>query len=355
MAGKIKIFLGAYINCTNAQNLNCLALAKHLDKEKFEVYTLELYSGDLPNSIIKGVNIFQCFYPHKISIYLAYLWGIWNCNVAYLPKGELPKWNRFWVRFLKKKKFTTIEGIFDDQALKNAILNHGSKKALLAHFNSFENRYSITRFMQNYNFENLKIKSSSRILYLGTDIQTFLNEYKNVKELHNIILIGNDLVRKGIFDYIELAKEFQDLTFHVVGTGNGKIDVNEEIKTRGLSNIKNHGGLKHAELVALLKQMDLHILPSLSEGFPKVTLETAAAGVASLVYSDYGAAEWISHKECGFVVDTLTQMKQIIKELQENPDLLQEASKGAFQMAKRFDWKIMIKDWEEEIERILKE
>jgi len=41
---KIKIFLGAYINSTNAQNLNCLALAKYLDKDKFDVYTLELKS-----------------------------------------------------------------------------------------------------------------------------------------------------------------------------------------------------------------------------------------------------------------------------------------------------------------------
>ena len=33
---KIKVFLGGYVNCTNAQNLNCRALAKYLDKDKFE-------------------------------------------------------------------------------------------------------------------------------------------------------------------------------------------------------------------------------------------------------------------------------------------------------------------------------
>ena len=67
---KTKLFLGAYINFTNAQNLNCLALAKHLDKEKFDVYTLELYSGNLENKSIDGVKVFRCFYPHRISMYI---------------------------------------------------------------------------------------------------------------------------------------------------------------------------------------------------------------------------------------------------------------------------------------------
>ena len=36
---KIKVFLGGYVNCTNAQNLNCRALAKYLDKDEAEYYT----------------------------------------------------------------------------------------------------------------------------------------------------------------------------------------------------------------------------------------------------------------------------------------------------------------------------
>ena len=50
----------------------------------------------------------------------------------------------------------------------------------------------------------------------------------------------------------------------------------------------------------ILKTVDLHILPSRNEGFPKVVLECAAAGIPSLLFSDYGAKEWM---EGGFVVD----------------------------------------------------
>ena len=38
MKKKCKIFLGAFINNSNAQNLNCLTLAKYLDKDKLDSY-----------------------------------------------------------------------------------------------------------------------------------------------------------------------------------------------------------------------------------------------------------------------------------------------------------------------------
>ncbi len=120
---KIKVFLGGYINITNAQNLNCLALAKYLDKEKFSCYSLELYSGNLisQKEKIEGLTIYKCFYPAKISMYLGFLLGIWKCDIAYLPKGELWRWNRFWLTVLKKKSFSTMEGILDEDNIKSDI------------------------------------------------------------------------------------------------------------------------------------------------------------------------------------------------------------------------------------------
>ena len=331
---------------TNAQNLNCLALAKHLDKEKFEVYTLKLYSGNLKDPSIKGVQLFKCFYPHKVSKYLGYFWGIYKCDIAFLPKGEINAWNQFWLKLLNRKSFCTVEGILDEAAMKNAASHYGSEYKVIQHYKSFKNLYSITSFMRVFNFKKHNIESQIKILYLGTDIKTFLNTNKKSSELTNIILIGNDLIRKGVIEYFKLARSYPNIVFHIVGTGNGKIDVIKELNKLSLTNVNYHGGISHSELVDLLKKIDLHILPSRSEGFPKVTLETAAAGVPSMVYSYYGAKEWISDHHDGFVVDTLEEMKQTIQELVEKPDLLQKTSKNAIELAKSFDWDILIKDWE---------
>jgi glycosyltransferase involved in cell wall biosynthesis len=350
--GKIKIFLGGYINKTNAQNLNCLALSKYLNKEKFDIYTLSIYSGNMEIAKREGVDVFHCYYPHRIVKYIAYLWGIWNCDIAYLPKGENWKWNKFLLWLFCKKSISTVESIIDDIAMKSLIRRYGNMKNVQAYFKGFDRLYSITGFMAKYNFERWGIKTEEDLLYLGSDIETFINKQKSISYLNEVVLVGNDLVRKGFDEYVTLANIFPDLTFHIVGTGNGKIDVVRELGNRELSNVIFHGGMQPEQLVRLLQKIDLHILPSRLEGFPKVILETAAAGIPSLLYSDYGAHEWISDRENGFIVNTFDEMQNVIQELLENTKLLQHVSKNSLQLAQKFDWKSRVKEWEKQIETL---
>ena len=72
----------------------------------------------------------------------------------------------------------------------------------------------------------------------------------------------------------------------------------------------------------------------------------------TLCYSDYGASEWIDSGRNGFVVDTYQQAKDVIQYLIDNPDKLQSVSSAAVELGKSFDWKIVVKSWEEEIEKI---
>ncbi len=349
MAEKTKIFLESYIDVQNAQNLNCLSLCKYLNHEKYEIYTMTLNKKNILNQ--KNVKLFTLFYPYRFSRFIAYFWGIFHCDIGYFPKREYSKWTKFLLKLFNKKSFTTVEIILDDRALENSIKKRGSREKVFDSYNVYSNIYAITGFVKRYN-EKHGLKFCDRILPLGTEIKSFTEHSKRVERLENIVLIGNDLIRKGIYEYFELAKAFPELTFHIVGTGNGKIDVSKEVNSKKITNIIYHGGLNHTELKKLLKKIDLHILPSRSEGFPKVTLETAAAGVPSLVYSDYGAEEWITHGKDGYVVDTLEQMKEVVSHLQEKPQELAEVSKNAIEMAKRFDWQIVIREWEKEIEKL---
>ena len=105
---KQRIFLGAYLNYMNAQNLNCLALAKYLDKDKFEIYALTAHFGNSDLSI--DVNLFHCRKPFMITKYIGFIWGILSCDVVYLPKHrEVSNWILRFAKILGKKVFTTIE------------------------------------------------------------------------------------------------------------------------------------------------------------------------------------------------------------------------------------------------------
>ncbi|WP_353661123.1 glycosyltransferase family 4 protein [Hydrogenimonas sp. SS33] len=349
---KIKIFLGAYINSINAQNLNCRSLTEHLDKKRFEIYTLTLFSGELDTPHIEGVKYFNCFRPHKISKYIGYLWGIINCDIAYLPKGEICRWNKFWVKLLRKKSFKTVEGIYGDDMMKQFSDSGIDYGKFLESKEGYDKVYSITDFLRKYNYRRHGMESEKRILYLGTDTECFLNEQEKTGKLENIIFIGRLKERKGVFDFLHIAETFPQLNFFMAGEGEDRDRIEKLIRERGMNNVTLLGSLTHEKLADILKTMDLHLFPSRSEGFPKVTLETAAAGVPSLVYSDYGAEEWITDHENGFVVDTLDEMENTVRELADNPELLKKTSKNAVELAKRFDWKVVIKDWENVIEEL---
>ena len=213
-----------------------------------------------------------------------------------------------------------------------------------------DKNFAITKFMANYNHKRLGIRFDG-VLYLGVDFDLFKNN-RSIDCLTDIVFIGNNLKYKGIEDYYKVAKNFPKINFHIIG-GEGNYDIVNETKKRNLPNVILHGSLSHDKLSEVLKNVQLMFFPSRSEGFPKVTLECAAAGVPSIVYGDYGADEWITTGKDGFVVNTLDEAKNVIEDIIANPDKLKELSKNAVELGRNFDWKSIIKDWETEIEKII--
>ena len=134
---KIKVFLGGYINYINAQNINCKAVAEHLDKKHFQVFALTAYFG---NGSRFGVQTFHCFQPFSVSKHIGFLWGVLKCDVAYLPKHvDTPIWALRLAKLLKKPIFSTIEGNVTDRSLPNLINLFGSEEKTKRYF-SFINK-----------------------------------------------------------------------------------------------------------------------------------------------------------------------------------------------------------------------
>ena len=156
-----------------------------------------------------------------------------------------------------------------------------------------------------------------------------------------MILIANNYNHKGIGDFLVLAKNYSQIEFHLIGEGH--------LSQAEQPNLILHGKKSQLELSVILKDIQLHIFPSRSEGFPKVILETACAGIPTLLYSDYGAGEWIKHKHNGFVVNTLDEMKHIIDELLQNNISAEELSENAIQLGLSYDWKTKVKAWQDVI------
>lgn len=333
---KLKIFFGAFLNHDNAQNLNCLALAKNLDPAKFTTYALSIYSSAKVDT--KAI-LFHCFYPFRISFVLGFLWGLIKCDIAYLPKHKsTPNWVVYVAMLLGKKVFTTIENNMCDSEKESMLNSFGNRKNLVNKFKFVKNIFGITQYIIDN--ANCGVKLDNKVLYLGVDTDFFRARVR--ERLTNIVFVGNLIKRKKVEEILLLAEQFPALHFNIIGDGIESLS----LKSQATKNVTFFGHLNQQELASKLNEMDLHILPSRSEGFPKVILEAAASGIPSIVYSDYGASEWIVNEENGFIINEFEQFVTTIKHLIENKELLLENSQGAILMAKRFDWKIVVREWE---------
>ena len=336
---KIKVFLGGYINYTNAQNLNCRAIAEHLNKDKFEVYALKVHFGDNEKYTTKSFN---CFKPFHITQHFGFLWGILHCDVAYFSKHvDTPIWTLKLSKLLKKPIFTTIEGNVTDLSKPNLIGLFRSQQKMKNHFTYFNAVFGITQQLINCTHQVIKMRKTP--LFLGVDLKNFSPH--NKEKLASIVFVGGLIKRKRVEEFLRLAEHFSTLQFHIIGVG----PEGAGVKLAAPKNIVFHGAMNHKEMDAIFSSSDLLFLPSKSEGFPKVILEAASAGVPSVVYNTYGASNWMNDRENGFIVNDFNEVKSIVNELLNDSILLQNTSEGAVKLAQKFDWRNIILDWEKVI------
>lgn len=352
---KIKVFLGGYVNFQNAQNLNCRALSEHLDKEKFDVWTMLYWHQNAKDfEKVPGVHYLKSRRPVRFLGWIPYFWGIMRSDVAYLPKGEYKRMCWLFARLFSCRLFTTLEGVLTGT-------NLSKQKYPVAYINGFRkfepNLYAITNYLVDIESKRHGLNIDKHVLYLGVEFDRFfIPNRPHSDSLGNIVFIGNNIKYKGIEDFLQIAEIYPQINFHVVG-GNQMKDMKLEdyVKQKGLLNIIYHGVLDHTRLKNLLRTIDLMFFPSHCEGFGKVTFECACAGVPTLCYGDYGADEWITTGKDGFVVNTFDEAKSVIQNLAEHPEQLVELSKNAIELGKRFDWSVLVKEWESEIIRLANE
>ena len=177
-----KIFLGAYINVINAQNINCKSIAFHLDKNKYSIKTLVLGNKNLEKldnvSFIKVSNI-----GYKISNLYAFVKGVLWADVCYFPKHQsTPKLALKIANLLNKKTFTTIEGNMCDTSKKSMIESFGTLENMKSHFSMIPNVFGITPHL--ILSSNCGVLINKNPLFLGVDKNNFKN--KGVKNQSNI-------------------------------------------------------------------------------------------------------------------------------------------------------------------------
>ena len=174
----------------------------------------------------------------------------------------------------------------------------------------------------------------------GVNIEKFNNggrRVENIKIKHSgiyeyqILFVGVLNGRKGEFDLIKamgkVVNKYPDIKLLVIGSGPTKIVAEKIIKASGIEdNIKFLSNVTYDEMQQYYTACDIFVLPSVSEGMPKVVLEVMSCGRSVIVSDIPGCRELVKNGENGFLVPTGRPdlLADAILTLYTNPNLIRE-------------------------------
>lgn len=192
-----------------------------------------------------------------------------------------------------------------------------------------------------------------KILYLPcfyTDLNVFrpLNFEKNGK---TVIFSGRLAKNKGLFELIDAFKivtsKISDSKLLILGDGKEKKKLVEMVKSLKLSeNVEFLGWVHHTETTRTYNKADVLVMPSYSEGGPRVCIEAMACGTPVICTKIGIMREIIEDGVNGLFVswDPRDIAKKIIYML-ENPELRERIGQEGIKTVQKFEYKELIKNY----------
>lgn len=345
---KIKIFLGAYVNFANAQNINSDNIARYLDKDKFEVHAM--YTSKMP--IDKKKYKDMCIKLHRLwhrRIVWEYskLWAMRRakCDIYYLPKQEGPD-KRFALKNKGKGKvfISSVEGVVGEQIpADDAVAREYFNKQMDDYFSISGCIAESVKDMWAY---------ESKVLYLG--VNEIADNARDKKQIKNIIWIGSVIDRKRPQYLLDCAQAFPDLQFTMIGDGDKLQKIRSVIEKESISNVTCLGRIPNEKVYKELEKADLLLMTSDKEGLPKVIGEAMMSSVPSIYINECYTVDYVQDGVNGYGVANLHEMQEKLQYLLDNPAEYQKMSKNSFNTIQKYCWTQLIKEYETYFEECLK-
>lgn len=185
-------------------------------------------------------------------------------------------------------------------------------------------------------------------LPLGIDRSVWRPKSRRTRSRPVVISAGNVRAHKRPETFLEFARAFPGADFRWFGDGELRAPIVSEAKRRGLINVSFPGAVSPRKLSDEFASANIFVLPSKSEGVPKVTQEAAAAGLPQVVFGFYETPSVVDG-ENGFVVWEHAEFMSRLGQLLNDPDLAERFGTTGAAMAEGWSWDRVAPQWEERI------
>lgn len=192
--------------------------------------------------------------------------------------------------------------------------------------------------------ETLKITKRATYVSNGVNLEK-LSKYiqNNIKKIDvnnlTIATTGRICYQKNPKLFNEIAKLFPNIKFIWVGTGELEDELTEP-------NIEVTGWKDKDELMKILNNADIFILPSLWEGLPISLLEAMALKKICIVSNVIGNRDVIKNDENGFVCYDLKEYKKVINNILDSKYNCEKIAQKAYEdICNNYNTEVMYKQY----------
>ncbi|MEK7159709.1 MAG: glycosyltransferase [Patescibacteria group bacterium] len=218
---------------------------------------------------------------------------------------------------------------------------------------------AISKATREYLVETEKISCDQiEVIYNGIDINKFYCEKPAILEKEGLVIgtVGRLVREKGQKHLIRACRFIKnhDWRLIIVGDGPLKKELSNLAISLGIADRIRFDG-EQDDVRPALEEMDVFVLPSISEGLSLVILEAAAAGKVVVATKVGGVPEIIKNKENGLLFKPKS-IEQLVGHLNWIDEHREEARKMAMSLQKRvmsdFDINKTIKEYEKLYEEL---
>ncbi|MEG0012349.1 MAG: glycosyltransferase [Muribaculaceae bacterium] len=193
---------------------------------------------------------------------------------------------------------------------------------------------------------------------LSQDIIQAIDLNKNItRQPRLLVFVGQMLRTKGIYELVEVCSTISDIQLHMYGTLPSGVKENIQSLVGYESDKWLHicGEIPYEIIVKKMLEANIFVLPTYTEGFPNVILESMACGCPIIASSVGAIPEMLNignNEPCGIGIDpkNKVQLKTAIEYLLNNPIIATELGDRAKRRVVeeyKIDsvWKKMISVW----------
>jgi len=356
------IFVPRFIdnNNTNAQNLNAKQLLrsfKHNQWKAIYYNSPDLQITEQSNVQLSQLSQGRFWTLSLIKHYLAHY------SAVFYPGKERHDIIGLKLRRLLKRQgpvISTIEGIMGGQERELALttsFNHpvhcnnverSRQRNFDALYQYSDHVIAISPFLEKI----AKIIYQKPVTYLPLGIDKAFYFKRTHQNRNTVMCVGSLNQNKNPQLFLRAAEEFPKIKFIWYGDGPLLKSLKQTSVDKKLSNIEFFGKISPSQLVDCYRQASIFVLPSFSEGAPKVLQEAAAASLP-LVSFGYYEPPAVRHNENGYIVWSDQEFFSSIDNLLCNNSQYENMCKASYELAQDWEWSKIAPQWLNTLESII--